>query len=590
MLSTTLPKALHDSIRKTVWAIIIVIGVLIAAMWAAVGLSVITSRQAELDAASLGGRYLMIAFREEIARILVGVEGETNLIGERMQRDRGNFDLYAWGQENLKASPEIAQVTILDPDGKLRSTTIEPHPRATDFSDREHFRVHLDGRFKGLYIGQSVVGRILVGVPLLPISRRVDAPDGAFLGVVVVLISPGALTTLHKAVDLGPHGVLSLAGLDHRIRARFSADSPDGTNGTGTSIAGGPRPADIAEQAEGRFVRSSVIDGITRLYTYGRVGRYPLVVTVGLDQAQVLAAWRWQTTMIVAIALCATLLLTGLAAYLIHEICVRASRETALAEERIKLVATNIALTESTERAEAASRAKSQFLANMSHELRTPLNAILGFSEMLTAGIPGQLNTQQQDYVHNIHEGGGLLLRVVSDVLDLARIEAGKLQLREEEGVDLRRVADACVALVRGEANAGGLQLSVQIEDRIPLLVADPTRLTQILLNLLSNAVKFTDPGGSVTLAIWRAKNGGVTLEVRDTGPGMTAVEIKVALEPFGQVDGGLARAHSGTGLGLPIARQLAALHGGSLDIESAKGRGTTVTVTLPAARVSADR
>ena len=589
-MSTTLPKALHYSIRKTVWAIIIVMGVLIAAMLAAVGLSVITSRQAELDAASLGGRYLMIAFREEVARILGGVEGETNLIAERMQRERGNFDLYAWGKENLMVSPDIAQITILDPDGKLRSTTIEPHPRAIDFGDREHFRVHLDGRFKGLYIGQSVVGRLLVGVPLLPISRRVNAPDGTFLGVVVVLISPAALTTLHKAIDLGPHGVLSLAGLDNRIRARFSADSLDGTSGIGTSIAGSPRPADIGEQAEGRFVRNSVIDGITRLYIYGRVGRYPLVVTVGLDQDQVLVAWRSQAAMIVAIALGATLLLTGLAAYLIHEICVRASRETALAEERIKLVTTNIALTVSTERAEAASRAKSQFLANMSHELRTPLNAIMGFSELLTAGIPGRLNTQQQDYVHNIHEGGGILLRVITDLLDLARIEAGKLKFREEEGVDLRRIADACIALVRGEANASELQLSVQIEDRIPLLVADPMRLTQILMNLLSNAIKFTDPGGLVILAIYRAKNGGVALEVRDTGSGMTAAEIKVALEPFGQVDGGLARAHSGTGLGLPIARQLAELHGGSLNIDSEKGRGTRITVTLPAARVSADR
>ena len=590
MLSTTLRKAPHDNLQITVRTIIILIGVLVAAMWAAVGLSVITARQAAVDAASLGGRYLMIAFREEVARILDGVEGETNLIAERMQRQRDNFDLYAWGQENLMVSPDIAQITILDPDGKLRSTTIEPHPRAIDFGDREHFRVHLDGRFKGLYIGQSVVGRLLVGVPLLPISRRVNAPDGTFLGVVVVLISPAALTTLHKAIDLGPHGVLSLAGLDNRIRARFSADSLDGTSGIGTSIAGSPRPADIGEQAEGRFVRNSVIDGITRLYIYGRVGRYPLVVTVGLDQDQVLVAWRSQAAMIVAIALGATLLLTGLAAYLIHEICVRASRETALAEERIKLVTTNIALTVSTERAEAASRAKSQFLANMSHELRTPLNAIMGFSELLTAGIPGRLNTQQQDYVHNIHEGGGILLRVITDLLDLARIEAGKLKFREEEGVDLRRIADACIALVRGEANASELQLSVQIEDRIPLLVADPMRLTQILMNLLSNAIKFTDPGGLVILAIYRAKNGGVALEVRDTGSGMTAAEIKVALEPFGQVDGGLARAHSGTGLGLPIARQLAELHGGSLNIDSEKGRGTRITVTLPAARVSADR
>jgi len=161
---------------------------------------------------------------------------------------------------------------------------------------------------------------------------------------------------------------------------------------------------------------------------------------------------------------------------------------------------------------------------------------------MLTAGIPGRLNSQQLGYVEHILAGGGLLLRVIDDVLDLARIDAGKLQLRDEEGIDLGRIAEACIALVREQANAGGLRLSLEFEDRMPLLIVDPGRLTQILLNLLSNAVKFTDSGGSVILAIRHAKNGGVALEVRDTGLGMSAAEIEVALEPFGQVDGSLAR------------------------------------------------
>jgi signal transduction histidine kinase/CheY-like chemotaxis protein len=236
--------------------------------------------------------------------------------------------------------------------------------------------------------------------------------------------------------------------------------------------------------------------------------------------------------------------------------------------------------------AETANLAKSQFLANMSHELRTPLNAIIGFSEMLAAGMAERLTPQQQGYVANIHEGGELLLRVINDVLDLARIDAGKFVLREEEGVELGRVANSCITLVRGQANIGGLNLLLEIEDRIPLVIADSTRLTQICLNLLSNAIKFTDTGGSVILAVRRAESGGIALEVRDTGSGMTAAEVEVALQPFGQVDGGLARRHNGTGLGLPLARQLAELHGGSLRVSSEKGRGTTIIVTLPAARV----
>jgi signal transduction histidine kinase len=226
----------------------------------------------------------------------------------------------------------------------------------------------------------------------------------------------------------------------------------------------------------------------------------------------------------------------------------------------------------------------------MSHELRTPLNAIIGFSEMLAAGISGRLNSRQKGYVENIHEGGGLLLRVINDLLDLAQIDAGKLKLRDEEGVELGRIANACFALVREQANAGGISLALEIEERMPLLVADPTRLTQILLNLLSNAVKFTDPGGTVTLAIRRAKDGGVALEIRDTGQGMTASEIEIALQPFGQVDSRLSRQHNATGLGLPLARSLAEQHGGSLDIASEKGCGTTATVTIPAARILSDK
>jgi signal transduction histidine kinase len=181
------------------------------------------------------------------------------------------------------------------------------------------------------------------------------------------------------------------------------------------------------------------------------------------------------------------------------------------------------------------------------------------------------------------------LLRVINDVLDLAQVDAGKLKLHEEMDVELDRIAASCIALVEEQAIVGELRLSLEIEDRIPRVVVDSTRLSQILLNLLSNAVKFTDPGGSVSLAIRRAEKGGVVLEVRDTGPGMTAAEIEVGLQPFGQVDGGLARRHNGTGLGLPLARELAELHGGSLNVASQKGRGTTVTVELPAARVSAD-
>lgn len=499
-------------------------------------------------------------------------------------------------KNNVLISPGVAEATIVGPDGNLKSTTFNPPFASTYFGDREHFQVHLDGKFHGLFIGHTVFGRLTTR-PILPISSRVEAADGTFLGVLNIVVSPSALTTLHKSFNLGPNGLMTLSGLDNVVRARFAADSPDGTKGIGVSLAGKERPDFLEANGEGSFTRASRIDGISRLFIYGRVGSYPLIVNIGLDLQSALAASRSYAVMIILIACGATMLLTGLAAYLIREIHRRASQEVNLQATNAALIvsteqaeAANVALTESTQRAEAANRAKSQFLANMSHELRTPLNAILGFSEMLTAGFPGPLNPKQQGYVANIHQGGGFLLRVINDVLDLAQVDAGKLQLHEEGDVELDRIASACVALLEEQAIIGGVRLSLEIEDHMPSVTADPTRLSQILLNLLSNAVKFTGTGGSVTVVIRRSENGGVLFEVCDTGSGLTGAEIELALQRFGQVDGGLARQHNGTGLGLPLARELAELHGGSLSVASEKGRGTTVTVTLPAARVSAYR
>ncbi len=235
--------------------------------------------------------------------------------------------------------------------------------------------------------------------------------------------------------------------------------------------------------------------------------------------------------------------------------------------------------------AAAANLTKSQLLTNMSHELRPPLNAILGFSEVLENGTAGPLQSRQAEYVGLIRQSGDHILRLINEILDLARIEAGKLDLNEEV-LEPRELVASAIALVRDRAAAGLLKLALDVEEDVPSLRADRTRLQEILLNLLSNATKFTELGGAIDVLVRRTEEGGAAFVVRDNGGGMTEAEIEIALERFGLVNGGIAGRHEGCGLGLPLARKLAELHGGSLTLQSEKGRGTTATVVLPPSRV----
>ncbi|MFM7344753.1 MAG: ATP-binding protein [Tagaea sp.] len=240
------------------------------------------------------------------------------------------------------------------------------------------------------------------------------------------------------------------------------------------------------------------------------------------------------------------------------------------------------ALREAKEAAELADRAKSQFLANMSHELRTPLNAIIGFAEIMIDELFGPLGDPRYgEYVKDIGDSGKHLLSLINDILDLSKIEAREASLREEQ-VDLGGVLEASARLVRERAVRARLDLRVDEGAEPPVVWADRIKLKQIVLNLLSNAVKFTPEGGRIDVETGFGPDGGAFVRVRDTGIGMREADIPVALQPFRQIESTLARAHQGTGLGLPLSLAIARMHGGALDIESAPGKGTTVTFRLP--------
>jgi PAS domain S-box-containing protein len=243
-------------------------------------------------------------------------------------------------------------------------------------------------------------------------------------------------------------------------------------------------------------------------------------------------------------------------------------------------------LREAKLRAEIANRAKSEFLANMSHELRTPLNAILGFSDIIAEQSLGpEAIERYSEYAVDIHKSGRHLLAIIDDILDLAKIEAGRTELAESE-VSLPRLTDMFRTFLDHRFKECGIAFETDIPEDAPSIWIDKRKFAQIFINLLSNALKFTPRGGKVALTAVQSADGSLAISVRDTGIGIAPEDMQTVLAPFGQVESAFSRRYHGAGLGLPIARSLIELHGGTLAIESALGLGTTVTVTLPATRV----
>jgi signal transduction histidine kinase len=311
------------------------------------------------------------------------------------------------------------------------------------------------------------------------------------------------------------------------------------------------------------------IDGVKRIRT--QHDKVPIVVLTGLDDEEAAVAALQQ----------------GVQEYLVKgiESAPIMGRAIRYAIERKRI---DTLLMQALQQAEVANRAKSEFLSTMSHELRTPLNAIIGFAELMKIEAMGPLgHDSYREYARDICLSGSHLLTLINDILDLGRIEAGKVELNEEV-VHLPDLFEASARILRERASNCGLSLSVEASSTLPDVRVDRRKLLQILVNLMSNAIKFTPEGGKVSLHGTQDGSGDIVITVTDTGIGIAEGDIEKALTPFGQIDSSLSRKHAGTGLGLPLTKNLVELHDGKFEIASAPDKGTTVTVRLPAWRALA--
>lgn len=514
-----------------------------------------------------------VALQEHTLRVLDTVNHALHRVQEAAQDGRLHGKTLVNIANESGMQPDIlTQLSFVGADGRFRGSNLDPdgsRSKHINLMDREHIQVHLlpvetppdpsSMLQGGLFISKPLRGKVS-GAWTIQLSRRLEAKDGRTLGVAVASINPLHFSDVYSSVNLGEDGAAALAGLDGVIRVRVQ-------DGAGTDA--GARLADALTQAlrerSSGSIRSQSSDDVQRIFGFSRVGQYPLVVVSGTSETQAFAAWRTTRNTVVLLT---ALLSAAVTAFVV--LFLGSVRRLALS---------HAALTHSEAEAQRANQAKSEFLAAMSHELRTPLTSIRGFAELMEMRSKDPLIQEQSAL---IRQGAEHLNALLTEILDLARIESGAMPTHPEP-LALRELVHDVAELFRVSAVAKSLALTTTTAPAAPsTLVTDRLKLKQILNNLLSNAIKFT-AAGSVGLAVEPSLDGShILFHITDTGPGIDPALHQRIFEKFSQGSARVSYEHGGTGLGLSLSRALAELLGGTLTVQSRVGEGATFTLSLP--------
>jgi signal transduction histidine kinase len=506
--------------------------------------------------------------------------GETGTLRERAKTQSFHEALVRL----QKMLPDIEVTAVVDTNGDVIGSSRE-YPTANLNVAKASFFIALKERPDRDLVISDPLQVPLTGQWMLYLARALTDGKGSFEGIVLAAIPIHYFEDYFSAIDLGASSTVTLVNNNARLIARWPLED-DLIGHEVPAMGGSPHPG------SGEIARMLVNDRhgkLRRVIVTGLAANgNSFFLAVSRTQGASLQPWRSALVWIVMFAVTSLLVLVVLAWFILRAVRDEERWSGALLERETQLSKQAFELSAARDLAETANRARGDFLANMSHELRTPLNAILGFSEILEKGLFGPLgDPRYREFAMDIHNSGKHLLEVIGNILDLAKVDAGKLELYEQE-FDIVEMMHTCGRLMTESANAGGVKFEVRAPRIEMPIQGDSTRVRQILLNLLSNAVKFTPPGGTVTL--WgEAVEDGFILRVIDTGIGMTEAEAVEAMQPFHQIDSSLARRYQGTGLGLPLTKSLVTLHDGVLDIESTPGEGTTVTVWLPRQRTPSE-